>query len=254
MASNELVYPASTALLTKYMIVKSRKLIYYGKEKNSRLLIANFNICQLISPPFSIMGGCRGLTDAELTRVKKYFDEMPEEKMDRLTIRDKTLFFWGIYSGWRIRESLSLKLADVIEDGKIRDYVRVERKNTKGKIAAKNASVNGECFDLLTKYIEHYDLAHAQSDRQFWRTKNCNISVRRAQLIFRKIFKACGITGKNLGTHTTRKTFARKVYKATGENIYKTRTAMGHKSVDSTVAYIEADLDEIRDAVNSIKI
>jgi integrase len=48
------------------------------------------------------------------------------------------------------------------------------------------------------------------------------------------------LTGQT-GTHTTRKTFATKVYEKTGHDLHATQHALGHQSPASTAAYLAVD-------------
>ena len=55
------------------------------------------------------------------------------------------------------------------------------------------------------------------------------------------------MTGK-LGTHSMRKTLARRVYEGSGKDLMKTQKALGHSRITSTVSYLsfdEKDLDDI---------
>jgi len=56
------------------------------------------------------------------------------------------------------------------------------------------------------------------------------------------------ITGK-VGTHAMRKTFANRVYHQLNRNLVKTQRAMGHRHINSTVAYLSFVEDEIDQAI-----
>jgi integrase len=56
------------------------------------------------------------------------------------------------------------------------------------------------------------------------------------------------LTGK-VGTHAMRKTFARKVHERLGHDLVKTQRALGHKNINSTVAYLSFVEDEIDAAI-----
>jgi site-specific recombinase XerD len=63
----------------------------------------------------------------------------------------------------------------------------------------------------------------------------------------KKAFKRSGLTG-TLATHTMRKTFAKTVFDNTN-NIYKTKQALGHKDISTTVKYLVVDQQEINEAI-----
>jgi site-specific recombinase XerD len=56
------------------------------------------------------------------------------------------------------------------------------------------------------------------------------------------------LTGK-LGTHAMRNTFANRVYQQLNHDLVKTQRAMGHKNINSTVAYLSFVEDEIDQAI-----
>jgi len=56
------------------------------------------------------------------------------------------------------------------------------------------------------------------------------------------------LTGK-VGTHAMRKTFADRVYYQLNHDLVKTRRAMGHKYINSTMAYLSFVEDEIDQAI-----
>lgn len=56
------------------------------------------------------------------------------------------------------------------------------------------------------------------------------------------------LTGK-VGTHAMRKTFATRVYHQLNHDLVKTQRAMGHKNINSTVAYLSFVEDEIDQAI-----
>jgi integrase len=56
------------------------------------------------------------------------------------------------------------------------------------------------------------------------------------------------LTGK-VGTHAMRKTFANRVYHQPNHDLVKTQRAMGHKNINSIVAYLSFVEDEIDQAI-----
>jgi len=51
------------------------------------------------------------------------------------------------------------------------------------------------------------------------------------------------------GTHAMRKTIANRVYHQLNHDLVKTQRAMGHKNINSTVAYLSFVEDEIDQAI-----
>ena len=67
------------------------------------------------------MAGCRPLTDEEINLVRNSFT-------GRFAARNLAAFEFGIRTGFRISEVLSIKVSDVEQHGKVLDTVTVEAK------------------------------------------------------------------------------------------------------------------------------
>jgi integrase len=80
------------------------------------------------------MPGCRPLTDDEVDLVLQSFG-------GRYALRDRALFLLGIYTGFRITELLSLRLADVAPHQQVVPRITVPRRHMKGKYASRSVPV-----------------------------------------------------------------------------------------------------------------
>jgi integrase len=58
----------------------------------------------------------------------------------------------------------------------------------------------------------------------------------------------CEISGQ-LGTHSMRKTFARNVHERLGNDLAKTKKALGHKNISATMHYMSFMDEEIDRAI-----
>jgi integrase len=178
------------------------------------------------------MHGCRPLTDSQIDSIK--FE----------TLRDRALFVLGLKTGFRISELLSLRVRDVT------DRVTVARRNMKGKKESRSVALHPVARDLLAEHIAVSGLS--DSDWLFpSRTRGRPLSARRAQKIVQDALVAIDHSGPT-GTHTMRKTFAQKVHRALDRDLLKTRAALGHKDINSTVQYLSFETEEVDEAVLSI--
>jgi integrase/recombinase XerD len=194
--------------------------------------------------------GCRSLSDEEVTKLKKYFFE----RTDKLALRDYTILFFSLYTGFRISETLSLKVSDVWNGTVVLESVYLKRSHMKGKWQGRNVIMSERCKTLLSNYIHHYDLQvgeylfpNNRSDPE----ERYNITSRQAERIFKKAFAECQLTGM-LSTHTSRKTFAEKCYEKLDRNLMDLSTAMGHKSISATAHYIKTNNKKIQDVVKNL--
>lgn len=175
------------------------------------------------------MKGCRPLTTEEYEQVKNAFDNL----------RDKCLFVLGTRTGFRISELLSMKVSDVSGENGVFKSVKVRRGYMKNKSESREIVLHKEARETIKEYLMSVGLDEA--DWLFPYTRQA------AHNALKKAFKNCGLSG-TLSTHTMRKTFAKNVFKNTN-NIYKTKQALGHKDVGTTVKYLVVDQDEIDQAI-----
>lgn len=198
------------------------------------------------------MIGSRPLSNDEIRKCLDSFD-------GRFTKRNQALFILGLNSGFRISELLSLKIKDVQTYTKINDQLTVSRANMKNKISGRTVFLN----DLTKKYLkdfldnwsEIYGIPYQKDFYLFKSQKTANkaISSRQATQVLYDVFELNELTGK-LGTHCMRKSFAKNIHQALGEDITKTQKALGHKQLSSTTHYLSFDQSEIDDAISHLNI
>lgn len=199
------------------------------------------------------MKGCRAIENDEIEKIKQYYNEIiGDEIIDKsdLHTRNKTIFFMGLYSGFRISELLSLKLGDVYKFGKINDSVYLKRENTKKKVAGRTGIINSYCKPYLEEYINHYNLNNLDKSL-FFSVKGGGLKPRQVQKIYNDLFNHLQMDGK-LSTHSTRKTFAKKVYEAVDENLIDLKQSLGHCSVSSTEKYIAFNNQRVNSALDNL--
>jgi integrase len=170
-------------------------------------------------------------------------------------LRNRALFVLGNRSGFRISELLSLRVNQVMDT----DIIHVPRKNMKGKHEARQVPMHTEAKQALSDWIQ-YIQTKLGVDKQMLTEMNpyvfCTlnrpsqpITRRQAGRIFHTLFKKkLKLSGK-VSTHSWRKTFAKKMYAALGNNLIDTAAAMGHRSVASTQSYLQTNSEKISKAI-----
>jgi integrase len=183
------------------------------------------------------MKGCRALTDTEVALVVKSFG-------GTYAARDRALFLLGVKSGFRISELLSLRVQDVYQHGGFVDRVAVQRRHMKKKIEGRSVPLHAEAKAALAVWLMAMHRAGLVDPDTylFHSRKGGNRPLQRGQAhhILQEAYEANGLTGM-IGCHGMRKTFATKVYQATGKDLRSTQHALGHKSPASTAAYLAVD-------------
>lgn len=198
------------------------------------------------------MRGCRPLTGDEVRRALDLL------RGSRLALRNRALVQLGIYTGFRISELLSLRVGDVIRDGRVLERVRVERRSMKGKRSSRDVPLNERARAALAEWLPVlYRWRDAGPDLYLFQSaKGGRLSRRQAARIVARLARTLHMPPR-IGTHSLRKTFARAVY----DNacacwrpglelpIRVVMKALGHRSVDVTEHYLGLDMEAVDAAV-----
>lgn len=185
----------------------------------------------------------RPLTDLEEQRVVAVARTQPP--------RARALVTTQLFTGFRIAEVLSLTIGQVCRSGKILPQIGVAPRRLKGKRGQTRwVPVVPELERALTLHIADLEarasVTPAMSQPLFARddvsggTSPRALSPAQARRIFTRVFRLARVRNDGrLGTHTFRKTFARKVFALSGNNLHVTRAALGHTSIAVTERYLE---------------
>ena len=191
------------------------------------------------------MKGCRPLTEEEVVLMHQSFGGTYAD-------RDTALFVLGVKSGFRISELLSLRVGDVCQHGHVVDRVTVPRRHMKKKIEGRTVLLHPEAKAVLATWLLTLRQSPDCTAQTFvFRSRkgvNRPISAVQAWRILHEAVVTNELTGK-VGTHAMRKTFANRVYSQLNHDLVKTQRAMGHKNINSTVAYLSFAEDEIDAAI-----
>jgi integrase len=167
-------------------------------------------------------------------------------------VRDKALFLLGVKSGFRISELLSLRVGDVFQHGRLVDRVTVHRRHMKQKHEGRTVLLHPEAKAALATWLLtlHQRSGYTAQRYVFRSRKGTNRPISKVQTwrILHEAVTTNELTG-TVGTHAMRKTFANRVYHQLNHDLVKTQRAMGHKNINSTVAYLSFVEDEIDAAI-----
>lgn len=168
--------------------------------------------------------------------VKKI--EAIKELLRKQSQRDLLLFVLGINTGIRVHDLLSLKVADVREGDKIKEFLFLkDADETVERAYFLNSNVHQE----LNNYFKEFQLE--DDDFLFKSRKNDQpISRQQAYRIINKAAKDVGISEK-IGMHTLRKTFGYHAYRK-GIAISILKEIYQHHSSPETMRYIGIDKHE----------
>ena len=199
------------------------------------------------------MAGRRALTEKEERRFLR--------KVRRLPFRNRTLVTTQWFTGFRISEVLSLKVHQVWRDRQVVSRIGVRPENLKGhRGTTRWVPVSPELRRTLQDYIGQREeeeggpldpAAPLILSRQVNRDGSQRAITRgSAHVIIKEVMaKARVHDDGRLGTHTLRKTLAKKVYVLSGKDIMVTRDAMGHSSLTVTERYLETSREDVDRAI-----
>lgn len=176
-------------------------------------------------------------------------------------LRDRLLVVLSCATGFRIKEVLSLTIGQVCDPAtlEIVREVTIARRNMKGGRGLWQRSVRGRRVPLgepVRRAIRDCldDLASKgplDPTAALFRTCRSGSKPMNRSQAFRILVASaeeCGIDSTRVSTHSGRKTFAARVYSATGKDLIATQRLMGHSSPMTTARYLEtsaAHLDSV---------
>lgn len=163
-------------------------------------------------------------------------------------LRDYCLFVLGINSGLRISDLLKLTISDIIENGKIKDRIRLREKKTN---KFKDFPLSEKAKQAIKEYLKTRN--YKEYEPLFISRKNNGFLLRgQAYKIINNVAKSVGIKEK-IGTHTLRKTFGYHAYN-NGYDITIIQKLFNHSSPSVTLRYIGITQDELDDVYLSLDL
>ncbi len=179
--------------------------------------------------------------------------------LDRM--RDRVLFVTGLYTGFRISEILSLRVADVWKNGEPAMVITVSRRQLKGgtgpyatRLQSRSVAMHPALRAAVATYLDQrFGGAPSGEEYLFRSRKGANQPIRPGQA-WHVIKQAAGRVGTadRVATHSLRKSFAQSIYASTGHDIVVTQRALGHRSIMTTARYLDTSEPEVCAAVMAI--
>ncbi len=197
------------------------------------------------------MAGRRPLSPEEERQFLRVVRELPP--------RDRALITAQWLTGFRISEILSLTVGSVLRDETVVGKVGIAPRHMKGKRGTTRwVPLLPELRRALACWIGHMRRRWVLTpDLPLFLSREDNpdgtaraLSRHSARRIVHDAFARAGIVNDGrLGTHTLRKTWARNVYRNSGNDIMVLRAALHHCDVSITQKYLETDEDVVEAAI-----
>lgn len=168
--------------------------------------------------------------------------------------RDYILFMIGITTGFRAGDLVELKVRDIKQAIKYKEFVIKEGKkfnNPNVRECNKKARV-APLLNGLEKILKDYikDMKDYEYIFKSRKGNNQHIGVQAVSNTLKEAGEYFGLY--NISAHSMRKTYAYKIYMDTGCNIVAVKDLLGHKSVEETKRYIGLDQEEYQRISNCL--
>ncbi|MTJ50024.1 site-specific integrase [Dolichospermum sp. UHCC 0259] len=165
------------------------------------------------------------------------------------TARDRTLCAVMLYTGCRVNEAVTLKIADVYDKkGRIRPELILRKSNTKGKLATRTIPV----LDDLRHFLEQYNPPTTSEGFLFpGRWGRGHLHSDSASIIFREGCQQVDIEGAS--THSFRRT-ALTLMSNAGIPLRVIQEISGHRNLEQLQNYLEVETSQVRGAIASLSM
>ncbi len=188
----------------------------------------------------------------EPIRDRKQIDQIKGNLYRQKNPRDFLLFVFGINSGLRIGDLLSLKLGDVKDSrGNLKDDLDIREQKT-GK--TRRVFFNKQIKEAISHYLQKTDIFDL--DRFLFTNEkskeNKPITRVRAYQLINEWCKGVGLNCR-VGGHTLRKSFGYHLRKQ-GISIEQISSLLNHQNIKVTFRYIGISADEDRAVIKGFGI
>ena len=182
------------------------------------------------------MAQAKTLNQAEIDQVLRYITTK-----QRYSIRNRTILLTSFYSGMRVSEIASLRVCDVQnDDGTIKSEIRLSSSQTKGSVG-RVVFVNEKLRIELLSYL-HTNKVRDKTKPLFYTEKRSGFTANTLTQWFFWLYKKAGISSAS--SHSGRRTFITNLANK-GVGVRVLASLAGHKSLNTTMIYIDTN-DEIK--------
>ena len=210
-----------------------------GKNNKRKQYIA---IAKLYLGVKTMAKQAKTLNPVELRRVLDYVATRKH------ALRNRALITISMYSGMRCGEISNLLYSDVIDaEGKVRNEIRLRAEDTKTK-EARTVFVSEKLQKELQQYAKVYKPKDVNVKFIYSQKEDSDgFSPNTLCQLYFNIYKGAGL--QNCSSHSGRRTFATSL-SSSGVSIRVLQKLLGHKNIQTTSIYVDANDDMLRKAVN----
>lgn len=165
-------------------------------------------------------------------------------------LRDLALFNVAIDSKLRGFDLVRLCVVDLVKEDRVRERVSIIQSKTKRPVQFEMTENTRETVLAWVKSPEMLACPFMFPSRFHDRP---HISTRQYGRLVHDWVASIGLEPTGYGTHSLRRTKAAEIYRKTG-NLRAVRLLLGHTKVDSTVRYLEVELEDALSIAENIDL
>jgi integrase len=165
-------------------------------------------------------------------------------------LRDLALFNLAIDSKLRGCDLVSLRVADLVVSGSVRDRASVVQCKTGRPVQFEVSGNTRESVSVWVASPAMRGCVYLFPSRFY---ASPHLSTRQYARLVREWVSSIGLDPASYGTHSLRRTKAALIYRKTG-NLRAVQLLLGHTKVDSTVRYLGVELEDALSIAEKIDI
>ncbi len=163
--------------------------------------------------------------------------------------RDRVMIALLLTTGIRVSELVHISFKNISLDRSGRITLEVLRKGQEMDFIYLNSQVTA----LFSSYLQKRQQISVDSDRVFLSYRLGTLERSAVYRLVRKYLGQCGIEKNKRGPHILRHTFATTLMKK-DVSLFKIKELMNHKNISTTEKYLHVVEEDLKDAVEQIKL
>jgi integrase len=194
------------------------------------------------------MSTTRALTPEEISRLDQALAARGRH-------RDRLFLMLAVSTGYRVSELLTLTIGQLLDaTGQVAREVTIARRLLKGgrgdrarALRSRRLVLGDRARTAIAAYLATLRLHPTPDTFVFASRKGVNRPITRshAHHWLKTLARELGLDADRIGCHSTRRTFAKGVYAASGFDLVKVQKLLGHTNPLTTARYLASDEAEL---------
>jgi integrase len=190
----------------------------------------------------------RALTPSEILLLSQALEA-------RRRHRDRLFLLLAVTTGFRVSELLTLRFSQLLTPtSQVAKEITVARRALKGghgprakTVRSRRVPLNETARSAVETYLATLPEPPTGEAFVFSSRNGDNRPITRCQayMVMKTLAREAGLDASRVGCHSTRKTYARGLYEASGRDLIKTQRLLGHTNPMTTARYLDTSQEEL---------